>query len=81
MWFLRMEFISDSIASSQLEASVALIASLYVVGSLESEKNNLGEYLSSGRVSLSDLQGKAHRFVNGLNGRSTRIVTFMSRGI
>ena len=34
--------------------SVTLIASLYVVGSLESVKNNPGEYVSAGRVSLSD---------------------------
>jgi hypothetical protein len=39
-----MEFISDSIASWQLAASVASIASCYVVGSPASLKNRPGEY-------------------------------------
>jgi hypothetical protein len=43
-----MEFISDSIASRQLVASVALIGSRYVVGSPASMKNKPGEYLSGG---------------------------------
>jgi hypothetical protein len=53
-----MEFISDSkFASCQLVASVALIASLYVVGSPAKVKNQLGEYLSGGYDSLYDQGG------------------------
>jgi hypothetical protein len=52
-----MEFIFDFIASCQLAAFVALIASLYVVGSPASVKNKLGEYLSGGCDNLSDRHG------------------------
>jgi hypothetical protein len=46
--FAWMEFISDSIASRQLAASVAWTTSRYVVGSLASVRNKPGENLSGG---------------------------------
>jgi hypothetical protein len=49
-----MDFILDSFTSCQLEASVASIASLYVVGSLTSVKKRLREYFSGGCDSLYD---------------------------
>jgi hypothetical protein len=49
-----MEFISDSIASRQLAASVAFIASWYIVGSPASVKNKPREYLSDGCDNRSD---------------------------
>jgi hypothetical protein len=52
-----MEFISDSIESRQLAASVALIASWYVLGSPASVKNNPGENLSGGYDNRSDRRG------------------------
>jgi hypothetical protein len=52
-----MEFMSYSIASFQLAVSVALIASLYVVGSPASVKNRPGEYLSGGCDNRSDRRG------------------------
>jgi hypothetical protein len=58
-----MEFIFDSIASRQLAASVASIASRYVIGSPVSVKNKPGEYLSGGCDSRSD-----RRATTGLAG-------------
>jgi hypothetical protein len=50
-----MEFISDSIANYQLETSITLIVSLYIVGSLASMKKRPREYLVSSLYnSLSD---------------------------
>jgi hypothetical protein len=54
-----MESISHPIASRQLAASVAFIASRYVIGSPVSVKNKPGEYLSGGCDSRSDRQGTA----------------------
>ena len=48
----------ESIASCHAATFVALIASLYVVGSLASVKKRTGEYLSGGCGSLSDRRGK-----------------------
>jgi hypothetical protein len=67
--FAQMEFISDSIASCQLAASVALIASWYVVGSPASIKNKPGENLSRGCDSRSDQQG-----TTGLAGSSVIVL-------
>jgi hypothetical protein len=67
--FARIEFISDSIASRQLAASVAFIASRYVVGSPVFVKNKPGEYLSGGCDSHSDRRG-----MTGLAGSSAIVL-------
>jgi hypothetical protein len=67
--FARMELISDSIASHQLAASIAFIASRYVVGSPASLKNKQGEYLSGGCDSRSD-----RRRTIGLAGSSAIVL-------
>jgi hypothetical protein len=64
-----MDFISDSIASRQLAASVAFIASHYVVGSPTSVKNKSREYLSNGCDNRSDRRG-----TTGLAGSSAIVL-------
>jgi hypothetical protein len=73
--FARMEFISDSIAGRQLAASVAFMASRYVVGSPAFVKNKPGEYLSDGCDSLSDPRG-----MTGLAGSSAIVLRTFELG-
>ena len=56
--FSRMERISNSIASCYSTTSVALITSLYVIGSPPFVKKRSGDYLSGGCDSLSNRCGK-----------------------
>jgi hypothetical protein len=67
--FVRIEFISDSIASCQLAASITFIASRYVIGSPTSVKNKPGKYLSGGCDSRSDRRG-----MTGLAGSSAIVL-------
>jgi hypothetical protein len=71
-----MEFISDSIASRQLAASVAWIASRYIVGLPASVRNKLGENLSGGCDSRSDQQGTL-----GLAGSSAIVLHTFELGL
>jgi hypothetical protein len=73
--FARMEFISDSIASHKLAASVAWKTSRYVVGSPASIRNKPGENVSGGCDSRSDQRGTTR-----LDGSGATVLRMFEHG-